>query len=488
MFFIRKLFIVFIASIFFVACLEDEMIPTRVVSEEIVFVSGETAILTGRIISNSQLSITDHGYEISSSEDFSNPIIISLGEKNIPGRFVAETNSLEIFQQYYCRSYANESGTTLYGNTLSFNTLKQVLVDFEPKIGRAGQKIKIEASNLTQDTRVLFNDKLIPSIELSNESFIEFTVPALEDNFKVDVKVISQNDTLCFEDQFEYIIGVWTEEEEFINFRKQKDATYIETEEFVMYGMGTSVGSQFPIELIYKMDKATKTWEEMDYPYFGTIGAFTAGNYFGGGSDTKILPLDDELSLDNKIFRVDEEINLIGTMPVPLYGSIAHLINNKIYIYSGLKVDKKRNSNVFSYDIDSGEWNLDVIANYLFEVGTLSWTYNDKAYFLNQDGSIVENNPANNDWRVVGETFPAPVSTNGLAIQKDDMVYVGLFKQRKFLYELDMTTLSWKQKNSYPGSTDDLSSAGWINDGDVYILKNTEDDPPYIWSFDPEAF
>ena len=167
MYIIRYSFIFLLLSVLLVSCLEEEQLETRVISEQIVFVSGETAIFSGRIVSNGALAIEDHGYELSTTEDFSNPIIISLGEKSIPGRFIAETNQLEVSQSYFCRSFAIENGSTLLGNVLNFSTLKQVLVNFEPRIGRRGQIMRIEGSNLTDDSQVLFNGNIIPNIDLS---------------------------------------------------------------------------------------------------------------------------------------------------------------------------------------------------------------------------------------------------------------------------------------------------------------------------------
>jgi len=488
MYTIRNFLIILLGSLLLAGCLEEEMNPTRVVSEEIVFVSGETAILTGRIISNSELDLSDHGYEISRTEDFSNPLIISLGEKTIPGRFVAETNMLEVDLQYFGRTFAIESGETIYGNTLSFNTLKQVLVNFEPKLGKAIQKMTIEASNLTQDAQVLFNGKLIPNIDLSNESIIEFAIPSLEDEYQVDVKVISQGDTLCFEDQFEYIIGLWENEGPFISQLRHNDPIYLETDDLVAYGMGTAFGSQIPISDFYKLDKATGQWDFLNFPFSGTIGGFSTDKYFGGGSIVKLLPATPQLILESNVYMVEDDITPITTMPVPLYGSIAHLINNKLHIYGGIDLDRKKNNKIFVYDLATEEWSSDQIANFYFDNENLSWTYDGKAYFLDEDGAVIENNPMTGEWKIHEERFPASVDTKGIAVQNGDKVYVGLFRLRRSLYELDMNTFTWKQKQSYSGDLNDVTAAGWSIDDEIFILKNGGEMGSFIWSFKSEAF
>ena len=278
-------------------------------------------------------------------------------------------------------------------------------------------------------------------------------------------------------------------DEVFVNQLKQNDALHLETEEYVLYGMGTAFGSQTPVNRFRRLDKATEVWEQVDFPFAGTIGSWTAGNYFGGGSTVKLIPMENELSLTSNVYSFDGEINLVTTMPEALLGSIGHLINNTLYVYSGLRKDRTRNMNILSFDLTSQEWSTSQIANFFFEEETVSWTYEGKAYFLAQDGRIIINDPITNEWSIEGDIYPSTIASDGLAIRNNDKVYVGLFNQRKSIFELDLNTLSWKTKNSYEGSITDVSSAGWVNDDVIYVLKNpVENTPPTVWSFRPEAF
>ena len=85
----------------FSSCEEESQVTTSLITEEVIYLSGERARVLGRIITNQNVDASDHGFYISENESFSQPIIISLGERVAPGRFIGETSELDIQKKYF---------------------------------------------------------------------------------------------------------------------------------------------------------------------------------------------------------------------------------------------------------------------------------------------------------------------------------------------------------------------------------------------------
>ncbi|WP_332910747.1 IPT/TIG domain-containing protein [Algoriphagus boritolerans] len=110
----------------------------------------------GRLITNQPISASDHGFQLSTSEDFSSPILVSLGIKEGPGRFIGETAGLAINQRYFVRAFASVDGVELVGETIEIQTLSPVIESYEPTFAKAGEEIIIQGRNLPDGTRVFF--------------------------------------------------------------------------------------------------------------------------------------------------------------------------------------------------------------------------------------------------------------------------------------------------------------------------------------------
>ena len=98
------------------ACTQEEDATIVVTTEEIIFVSGEKVRALGRLITNQPVSTTDHGFQLSISENFTSPIIVSLGVKDGPGRFIGETDGLSINQTYFAKAFAPVDGLVRQSN------------------------------------------------------------------------------------------------------------------------------------------------------------------------------------------------------------------------------------------------------------------------------------------------------------------------------------------------------------------------------------
>jgi len=86
--------ILILVAIFFGSC-EEEVSTFALLTEPPLYVSGESARLVGRLIANNQLRVDDHGFWLDTREDFSDPVIVSLGERSGPGRFIGEARNLD---------------------------------------------------------------------------------------------------------------------------------------------------------------------------------------------------------------------------------------------------------------------------------------------------------------------------------------------------------------------------------------------------------
>jgi hypothetical protein len=66
----------------FCSCEEEVDVSPSLVTEDILYVSGERVRLLARIITTENINASDHGFHIADNEAFSNPIIVSLGKEN----------------------------------------------------------------------------------------------------------------------------------------------------------------------------------------------------------------------------------------------------------------------------------------------------------------------------------------------------------------------------------------------------------------------
>jgi hypothetical protein len=194
----------------FSSCEEENLIQTNLVTEEVIYLSGERARILGRIITTQNINSSDHGFYISDSESFSQPIIISLGERTSPGRFIGETSQLEIEKRYYVKSFVSLADGILFGNILEIETLSPDAFKMFPTNGPEGTIVTIEGKNFTSGTKVFFGDRQAQISKIEFESSITAVVPASGSKVLEEVKVVVQNKEILLEDRFEYTTGRFT--------------------------------------------------------------------------------------------------------------------------------------------------------------------------------------------------------------------------------------------------------------------------------------
>ena len=127
----------FTLLLFNLACTEEEKKSTILVTEDVLYASGEQVRLLGRLISNHPTKANDHGFYLSTDENFSSPIILSLGVKEGAGRFIGEIYGLTVGSNYYAKSFMDIGNGLEFGNVLEVKTLNPGLESFLPKFGSA---------------------------------------------------------------------------------------------------------------------------------------------------------------------------------------------------------------------------------------------------------------------------------------------------------------------------------------------------------------
>jgi len=109
--------LIFIFGIFS-SCEEVEDFTTSLATEDVLYLSGERVRLLGRILTTQAVNATDHGFYIATNESFTQPLIISLGQRTNPGRFIGETSGLQVDQRYFVKSFLALEGEMLFGNII----------------------------------------------------------------------------------------------------------------------------------------------------------------------------------------------------------------------------------------------------------------------------------------------------------------------------------------------------------------------------------
>ncbi len=488
--------------LFISACITEEpQGPAQVVSEEIVFVSGEIVILSGRILSQDEIFGTDHGFEISENEDFTNPLIVSLGEVSVPGRFIAQTDQLDIDKMYFARSFLEQDGSFVYGQTLSFTTLDPQINSYEPKVAEEGDEITIVGVGLTSDTKVFFGDREITDFTFSFESIITFPVPEMQNEFIIDISLVTQEKELTFEEPFEYIIGTWDfegnfEDSEFDQgiMNRYLDINYVkdDTDLIVFNGLldtDNQPGADTINKRFHRIDLQNFSSETVAFDGDFTVGGIQAYPYFGMGSLELIGFNQGDLILSDKIYAFqNNDVELITTAPEALYNAVCHNIDNRLYIYGGENGERDDNTTIYIYDIDADSWTN--IQGFEIEISNdlPNWSHNGNSYFLASNKEIWEYDILADTWTVVSN-YPGNIGDIGFASVLNDRVFIGMFDSSIDIFEINTTTFEkWRAKNSVIGGLDKSTIAMWTQDDKIFVLRNVRNEALNIFSLNPDNF
>ncbi len=489
----QTLQLVFIISVMFLSCLQacenESQIPFSVVTEEVLYVSGERVVIVGRLLSLGKEPIQDHGIQISSNENFSSPIIISLGNRSKPGRFVADFSGLQLNNEYFCRSFVEIESKVFYGNVLPFKTLLTDIVDFSPKIGSAGDKLVITGKNFTENTEVFIDGKKVEVTELLFESQLTVLIPPLTDEYQVRVSVKIQDQELIFDDHFEYEIGKWEKVGDFVSsIQLQEAISFKDTNKFI-FGLGRTGN---PINSsIWELDLENFTWTEINYSGAGLAGAFSTGGYFGSGvslfSQFGTIISRDFWYYKEGIFTQKEDL------PFTLYKSIGFIIGDNLYVLGGTIDLRINNRNIYQYNITQNVWQI--VSQVAPELSSeiTNFTFENNQYFVLANSIILKYSTQTNDW---GNEAIYPISNfgvDGISAVIEDKVFIGLGSSRE-LWQFEPRTLKWKRKTPFPSGGSFRNLAYFIHNNFLYVLRRPsgqfagQNPIMSLWKFDPNSW
>jgi hypothetical protein len=480
----------FVAIIFMLglpACMEDPEDPFVTVTEEILYISGERVIVVGRILSLGNANIEDHGFQISTSENFSSPIIISLGSREKPGRFVGENANLRLNTTYFCRSFIALQDETLVGNTLVFKTLAADIVDFNPKIGSAGEKLIITGKNFTDNTEVYFGNIRAQVTELLFESQLTVTIPQFSDNFQVEINVKTQDQVLTFNKPFEYVTGKWSKVGDFINNQQLIETIFLKRGDELLFGLGR-VGNNINSN-IWSLDLNTFAWSQTNYSGGGLAGAFFTSGYFGAGINV-FSSFGTQLS--NQLWSYNNgEFIQMPNLPFQLYKSIAFTIGGNLYVAGGTPNLRDYTNVILKYNIGNNTWQQVSISPVFLQVENPTFTYGDSQFFIVPDGSVLKYTPSSNTWQNVGRYPLSNFGIDGIAVVIGDKAYIGLNSDVR-LFEFDLITYEWKRKNPILSGSGQRNAAYFSHENELFVLRRYTSPPinplPSIslWKFEPD--
>ncbi|MFT6895586.1 MAG: hypothetical protein ACJAWX_003209, partial [Algoriphagus sp.] len=141
---------------FAIGCTEEESETTILVTEEVLYTSGDQVRLLGRLITNQPVTATDHGFYLSQDANFASPVIISLGTKEGAGRFIGENGMLSAQKKYFAKAFMDIGNGIEFGNVVELETLAVGIDSYSPGFGTGGKEVFILGRNFTKDTKVFF--------------------------------------------------------------------------------------------------------------------------------------------------------------------------------------------------------------------------------------------------------------------------------------------------------------------------------------------
>ena len=473
------------------SCTEDEISNTSVVTEDIIFISGEIVRMTGRVLAIGGDKIDDHGFVISENEMFSSPLTISLGEKSIPGRFVGESRELDLQTTYFTRSFVSVGGDVIYGNVETFTTLSFTVIDFEPRSALPNTTLRIIGTNFPSNTQVFFGNDEAEISEINFESEIILTIPEIDDSESISISVQVDGEVVAFPQEFEYIFGKW----DLVNVFPVEGVQYHETlgllsgDEFV-FGLGRDFDFNANPR-IFSFNLLNEQWTEINFSGVPAKGQFSSGNLFGaGGIGAGVF-----FSPVTEFWEYSGNGTFIPRSNVPFttYNGIAMTIEDQLYVMGGTQGDDAINFNIYRLNQTSGNW---IIAGQTpFEVSAdyPSFVVGSNGYVISEDGLVWAYNPGANSWSLITEV-PSFVDVDGVAHVIDNKVYIGIFKDLDDVWEFDVTNLTWKRKVGFGGNASDDTVASFVYNGKIYLMQSIArgglgfvDPKMELWSFDPSA-
>lgn len=470
------------------ACEEVEDPSFSIITEEIVNVSGERAIVLGRLISFENIPFQDHGFYFSRDENFDQPIILSLGETSRPGRFLGEIDGLELGVGYFVKAFGNKDVEVIFGNTLSFSTLNPALERFTPLTQFPGEEISIFGINFGDDTEVFFDGQKAQVVEVAFGFQIRVRVPPMRDNPTVELKIITRGIELIASEPFNYATGVYENLGVVIEDFALIDNIYFQQGNRFFAGLGVDLGAR-TTNYIWEYSPGQNAWQRTAFTGITQRKAANSRTgYFGGGEQ---WPQMGAPILNDAYWHFDgNDFNSIPTPPISIVDGFGFMAQGRFYIAGGTF---GIGSQVYRYDPSTSLWQLRPNLLYNVDKSMVHFVHNDQLYIINKDKALLHYNLETAQSTVISE-YPSPFidnfsDTGGLSVVVGDKVFIGLYDNNEDMWELDMNTLIWSKKNRFTGPNRGRVVASYESEGILYFLRiYAQPRRMEFWKFDPNGF
>lgn len=450
-------------------CSEDEGATTVVNTEEVIFVSGDKVRILGRLITNQPISATDHGFYLSTTENFASPVVISLGPKEGPGRFIGETTGLDINQSYFAKAFVNLNGQDLFGEVVQLTTLSPVIETYSPTFSVPGGELIIQGRNFPLDTRVFFGTQEATILSNKFESRLEVRIPAPAGQAVVPIRVQIQDQVFEFPQKFEYRSGKFTLAGQFPDGVRIYKNVFFQNQDGLFAGLGT-VRLTGPYPGFQRFNPQSGTWTAVSFPGTSVQSGFATSNYLGGGG----------VEVDRDVFDYKVEFWKINgssfqrlpNLPFVSFRSLAFELNGQLYVAGGVGIGAR---GINRYNPQTGAWTSLRSTPIDLDNSIASFTYQNKAYFVANDKNLWEYDPTTDSWRTLTQ-YPGSLGNGfGMAVALGDKAYIGLYQRNEQLWELDLKTLTWKAKNTIPGLPQSINVGYYTFNGQIFILRAPEE-------------
>ncbi|MCS5491441.1 IPT/TIG domain-containing protein [Algoriphagus limi] len=470
------------------SCTEENLGVTFVTTEEVLFASGDQVRLLGRVISDQDVQVQDHGFYLAEDEAFSSPQIISLGEKSGPGRFIGEVSGLKVGTIYFAKSFMELSGEMIFGNSLELSTLEPAVKSFSPEFAAVGEELIIEGRNFGEDTRVFFGDQEAQVLENTLQSKLLVRVPNPGDEAQVPIRVQVQDREVSSPTLFEYQIGTYELISTYPQEIKLYDNVFFQNGPNEFYiGLGSERRLSF-INGFQKFDAASSSWESVQFPGSSRSFAFFTDRYIGGG----LSQLGSNPFVFDPTFWKFESGQFIQKPDLPFLtrDALAFEFEEDLYV-----LGSNANSMPFFSKFNSSTESWEVLPNSPVSFGRndVSFTYQNKAYLLStSDASIWTFDFSLQTWEEIA-SFPGNLGNGrGMARIIGNKAYIGLFERTNELWELDLDTFTWTRKNPMPGLPQSVLVGHFVSGPNIYIIRVPDitlagQYPMDLYRFDPNG-
>ncbi len=476
----------FLILLAFWSCTQEDDAPILVATEEVLFVGGDKIRISGRLLANREVFAEDHGFEFSTQASFANPIIVSLGEKSQPGRFIGEKSGFKLSQTYFVKAFATINGERLEGKVIELSTLAPAVSSFAPTYGLAGQELVILGKNFPEGTKVFFGNQEAPVLQNVFESKLTVKIPAPSGQIVVPIKLRIQDKEITLPTPFEYQAGKYTKVSDFPGNVRIYDNSYFSNAAGFHVGLGKiKLGDSYAG--FQRFNPASGTWTEVEFPGNRRRFAFATANYLGGGA---LEPSRDQFVYDRSFWKINgSRFERLGDLPFNSRDALAVDWEGGLILFGGLDGASLL---VRVYDPVQRTWVTKRNAPVALGRNAAAFARATRVIVMGSNGQVWEYNPPLDSWQLL-TTYPG-TKGQGYPIAEviGNKAYLGLFRATQELWELDLETLKWKTKNQIIGLPQSITSGYFQYNGSIYFLRAPEESVSgtltmELYKFDPDA-